>query len=146
MLGKILPGKNCVVIGGGQVGVETAHFLAQMLRNVTILEKLPEIAADEPLGPKIKLLENLRRRNVNLRPSMDVVEITANSVLAKNSKGEIEEFPADTVVMATGSKSHNPLQKFLEEAEITFEVIGDARQPGKVMDATTQGYELGKSI
>ena len=117
-----------------------------MLRNVTVLEKLPEIAADEPLAPRIKLLENLKKRNASLRPNMEVLEITEKSVFAKNSKGEIEEFPADTVVIATGSKSHNPYQQLLEEAEINFTVIGDALKPGKVMDATTQGFELAKTI
>ena len=42
--GRIFPGAKCVVIGGGQVGAETAHFLTQMLRKVNILEMLPEIA------------------------------------------------------------------------------------------------------
>lgn len=146
LLGKCLPGKNCVVIGGGQVGVETAHFLAQMLRNVTVLEKLPEIAADEPLGPRIKLLKNLKMRNVSLRPEMTVSEITPDSVIATNSRGETEVFPADTVVIATGSRSYNPLQQPLEAAGFTVKVIGDALRPGKVMDATTQGYDIGRNL
>ena len=62
--GRVKPGTECVVIGGGQVGGETAHFLAQMLRNVTVIEMTSEIAADAALAVKWHLTECLEKRKV----------------------------------------------------------------------------------
>ena len=39
-------GRNVVIIGGGEVGVETGMFLAQQGREVTVVEMRDELAAD----------------------------------------------------------------------------------------------------
>jgi 2-enoate reductase len=39
-------GKNVVVIGGGLVGLETADYLREQGKAVTIIDKLPQIASD----------------------------------------------------------------------------------------------------
>lgn len=39
-------GKNVVVIGGGEVGVETAMYLAKQGRSATVLEMRKELAED----------------------------------------------------------------------------------------------------
>ncbi len=144
LAGKVYPGKNCVVIGGGQVGAETAHFLAQTLRHVVVIEMLDEIAPNEALAPRKHLLKALEDRKVELYTKEKVTEITAGSVKAK---GQAEmEFPADTVVIAVGSKPVNGLADELRDARFDVKVIGDALKVGGVMDATTQGYEAGRYI
>lgn len=146
LLGNIMPGKNCVVIGGGQAGIETAHFLAQMMRNVTVLEFLDTIAPEEAIGPRMKRLKMLADRNVKLFTGMKVTKITADSVIAAAKDGKEHAFPADTVVIATGTKSFNSLEKDLKDAGLDVRTIGDARRVGKVLEATTQGYETAAAI
>ncbi|WP_369695476.1 FAD-dependent oxidoreductase [Alkalibaculum bacchi] len=65
LLGKVIPGKHNVVIGGGQVGAETAHFLTQLLRNVTVLEMQDTIASDAYLSIQWALVESLEKRHVS---------------------------------------------------------------------------------
>ena len=145
LAGKVHPGANCVVIGGGQVGAETSHFLAQMFRNVVLLEKLDQIAPEEAFSPRMHLLKALENRNVQMHTSVNVTEITAVSVKVEGKS--LMEFPADTVVLATGSKSVNALKDGLTNAGFDVKVIGDANKIfGGVMEATTQGYETGRSI
>ncbi|MGG7618082.1 FAD-dependent oxidoreductase [Bacillus coreaensis] len=144
LAGKVFPGTNCVVIGGGQVGVETAHFLAQKLRNVVVLEMKHEIAPDEPIGPRWQLMKNLESRKVQLHTDVKVSEITVDSVIAMGNTQM--EFPADTVVIAAGSKPVTGLMDELTNAGFEIKVIGDAKKLGNVMDATSEGYEVGRLI
>jgi Pyridine nucleotide-disulphide oxidoreductase. len=56
-------------------GAETAHHLAQQLRNVTVLEMGDSIAKEEAIANRWQLLKSLEERKVNLMTSVKVVEI-----------------------------------------------------------------------
>ena len=144
--GRIMPGTNCVVIGGGQVGAETAHFLAQLLRNVTILEMLPEIAKDAALAVNWNLKASLEKRKVSVHTSVRVLEIKENGVLYETADGTQCLAPADTIVIATGYRSNEDLKKELDEAGIPYTAVGDAVKARKVTQATHEGYEAGKNL
>lgn len=146
LLGRVFPGRNCVVIGGGQVGVETAHFLAQMMRHVTVLEMRDEIAPEEAIGPRTKLLRMLEFRRVELLTQMRVLEITSEGVRALDKNSLMHEYAADTVVIATGSRPCNGLAEELAGAGFQVRIVGDALKVGRVLDATTQGYDTGNSL
>ena len=145
LLGKVNPGLNCVVIGGGQVGAETANYLGQQLKNVTCIEAMGSIAPDEPLAPRWDLLKNLEARKVACHINTEVIEITDRVVIAKKFD-EILTFPADTVVVATGSEPDITLKDSLEEAGFNVKVIGDANSVRMVLDATVEGYDEGRNI
>ncbi len=144
--GRVLPGQNCVVIGGGQVGSETAHFLAQLLRNVTILEMMPEIAKDAALAVKWHLRESLEKRKVNFFTSVKVLEIKNDGVVYEDAEGNEKFAPADTIVVATGYRSNEELKAELDKAGISYTAVGDAIRARKVTHATHEGYEAGKNI
>jgi 2,4-dienoyl-CoA reductase (NADPH2) len=60
--------------------------------------------------------------------------------------GKEQLIPADTVILAVGSASHNPLYTVAAELKIAVEVVGDARQPATVLEATHQGFNTGRTI
>ena len=93
---------------------------------------------------KRKLLKGLENRKVSLCTSVKVTEITENSVKAEG-KTQME-FPADTVVIATGSRPVNALKDKFSNAGFEVKVIGDANKVGLVMDATTEGFNVGRAI
>ena len=144
--GRFLPGKECVVIGGGQVGSETAHFLAQLLRNVTILEMMPEIAKDAALAVNWHLKEALAKRHVNVLTSVKVLEIKPDGVEYETAKGEKKFVNSDTVVVATGYRSNEDLKEELDKAGIEYVAVGDAIRARKVTSATHEGYNAGRNI
>ncbi len=144
--GRVMPGKNCVVIGGGQVGAETAHFLAQLLRKVTVLEMLPEIAKDAALAVNWHLKEALEKRKVDVHTSVKVLEIKNDGVLYETPEGVKVCVPADTVVVATGYRSNEELKNELDQAGIEYVAIGDAVRARKVSHATREGYDAGRNI
>lgn len=144
--GRVMAGNNCVVIGGGQVGAETAHFLAQQLRKVTILEMLPEIAKDAAIAVKWHLTEDLEKRGVDIQTGAKVLKIADDGVLYQNANGEEILVPADTVVVATGYRSNEDLKAELDAAGIPYEAVGDAIRARKVNQATHEGYQAGLSV
>ncbi len=108
------------------------------------LKMLAIIAADEALAPKWHLMRSLDKNKVKILTSTTVKEITPEVVKVS---GKIDqEIPADTVVITVGSKPNNSLAEELKSAGYDVKVIGDASSIGIVMDATSQGYEAGRSI
>jgi 2,4-dienoyl-CoA reductase (NADPH2) len=58
----------------------------------------------------------------------------------------LEEIPADTVVLAVGTRPFNPLQEVLAKKGIPFVVAGDASQVGMAIDAIHQGFAAGREV
>ena len=55
LLGRQTTGKRAVIVGGGMVGCETAHFLAARGISVTVIEMLEKLASD--MLPRSRELE-----------------------------------------------------------------------------------------
>ena len=144
--GKVITGANCVIIGGGEVGAETAHFLAQMLRKVTILEEREAIASDAPLAINIQLNQALDKFGVVKMTETSVRYVSDYGVQAVRKKGGEIFLKADTIVLAAGRSSCNPLEAELKAAGIACEVIGDAKNPASVLEAVHAGYALGQNV
>ena len=55
---------------------------------------------------------------------------------------EDKALTCDTIVSAAGfaSEYHEELKKFLESQDIRVFVVGSAREPGKIFDATQSGF------
>lgn len=144
--GKIKPGANCVIIGGGQVGAETAHFLSQLLRNVTVVEMKNTLASDAPIAIQWHLIKALKDRGVATLTETSVVRVDESSVVIKDAFGVESQLPADTIIVAAGYRSLNPLEAILVSENYKVQVVGDAKQARNVLAATTEGYFAGKSL
>jgi 2,4-dienoyl-CoA reductase-like NADH-dependent reductase (Old Yellow Enzyme family)/thioredoxin reductase len=144
--GKVKPGLHCVIIGGGQVGAETAHFLSQMLKDVTLVEMKDTIASDAPIAIQWHLTKSLKERNVKTLTETSVVRIDENAVIVKNIHGIESAIPADTIIIAAGCRPLNPLETILIDENFKVQVVGDAKKARNVLAATTEGYLAGLSI
>ena len=138
-------GGRVVVIGGGQVGAETANHLGVQLKAVTLVEQLADIAAEEAVAPRWHLLRSLEGRKVQMLTNTKVVEITSDAVKVEKD-GAAFDIPSDSVVVAAGSRPVDMLSGAIEQAGIPVAVIGDAGGIGLVLDATMQGYQAAGAI
>ena len=145
LTGRVTAGPRVVVIGGGCNGSETAEFLHEQGRQVTLVELRPEMALDIDFWNRWVLLDRLvasgMRMIVNARPEAitdDGVRVTAD--------GRTELIPADTVVFAVGSRPFNPLQEALEGRVPALHVIADADETQRVRQAVDAGYRCGTAI
>jgi len=143
---KVDVGDEVVVVGGGAVGCETADFLAQSGKRVTVVEQLPNIAEDvEPYFNKRFLLLSLADSGVKLLTNARVLEIMEGGVVIHTGKGS-ETLPADTVVMATAPQSNDSLAGELKDVIPEVYQIGDSVSPRKMDEAMEEAAIVGRRI
>ena len=104
--GKEVTGK-CVILGGGLVGAETAEYLANRGHEVTIVEMMERIAAQESQTVLPLMMKDFAEHHVQQLTNTKVSSISNNVVKDVNTKDETEiEISADTVVAALGSRKN----------------------------------------
>jgi 2,4-dienoyl-CoA reductase (NADPH2) len=114
-------------------------------KDVTLVEMLSRIGADIGRSTRWSMLQDLDRYHVNVLPASTAMEIKASSVVV-TSGGTTSEIPTDTVVLALGSRSYNPLEETVKKKGIPCYVIGDAGGVAKAFDAIHQGFQVGRMI
>jgi len=138
-------GDNVVIVGGGMVGCETAEFLVEKGKKVTILEMLGRIGADIERANRWVVLGRLRQLGVRMEVNAKVEEITDKGVKARRN-GNTEVFESDTVVFAVGMQSERKLVQELEGKVAEMHVIGDSAKPGKIAQAIESAFSVGREL
>jgi dihydrolipoamide dehydrogenase len=106
---------SLVIIGGGYVAVEYAHFFAAVGTRVTILEMLSRIAQSEE--PEIsELLEKEMKKRMDIYTNTQVEEIKKDgkgiiAVARDKATAKQMEFPAQRIMVAVGRRSNADLLK-----------------------------------
>lgn len=128
-------GETVAIIGGGLVGTETAKYLSDMGKKVTIIEMADAIG--NGVGPTFAghLIEFLAKRNVEQITSAKVVEIMGDKVILAD-----REVPADHVIIAAGYTPNSNLIDELKAAYPNVHTIGDVNKPRRIIDATEEGF------
>jgi 2,4-dienoyl-CoA reductase-like NADH-dependent reductase (Old Yellow Enzyme family)/thioredoxin reductase len=145
LAGKREVGKRVVIIGGGQVGCETAEFLITIGKKVTIVEILNDIAVDMGLLARKNLLGRLREAGVSIYTNTTVKEITETGVKCRVDGKDIQ-LDTESVIIATGAKSNDGIAKQLTGKITELHIIGDCAQPRKIYDAIHEGFKVGINI
>jgi 2-enoate reductase len=147
LLGRKKAGGRVVVAGGGLVGCETAIYLAQNGKRVTIVEMLDEIIPDVFEANKQYLYKMLAENGVSVLTNTNLVRVTDDSAVVINQFRRYEaKLPADTIVIAMGLKPERGLVKALEGKVKELHTIGDCEGPGRIMDAVWGAFMTMRSI
>lgn len=146
LLGKVACGTRAVVIGGGQIGAETALHLAVHRKNVTLVEMTGGIAVKETAHPREFLLKAIAEYQINVLTNTVVKDIKTNSVIVGLSDGKTKEIEADTIVLAVGVQSVHTLADKLSNCGKQVVVVGDAKEVRQVMEAVTEGFEAAMQL
>ena len=146
--GKTQPGKSVIIIGGGLVGCELAIKLSNEGHNVTIIEALPQIAMGEPILSRMGIIKLLDKNGVRVLTCAPVVEIHKSGVETVNNLGIRSLFKADIIILSVGRKAKVETDLMEASKKVAREVylIGDAKQPRKIIDAIREGFWTGVSI
>ncbi|PKN33797.1 MAG: NADH:flavin oxidoreductase [Deltaproteobacteria bacterium HGW-Deltaproteobacteria-19] len=167
-------GRRVVVVGGNAVGCETAEWIASQdipdpetfaflayhgaetqeelqailyrhRRQITVIDMVEKMAAGTGRASRWVLMKNLRLCGIELRPGAKLLEITDGAVIVEANGGK-ESIPADTVVMAVGSRSVDGLAREVGREGLRVVTIGDAKSPRKIVDAIREGFEEAMKI
>lgn len=148
LLGKETVGKQVVIIGGGLVGGETALWLAQQGKEVSIVEMLPEMLGGPHGMPFMNydmLKDLLAYNNIDIHLGTKVTQVNDASVTVENEVG-IKELHADSVITAVGFRSNTQLQDELVGLTVPVFNIGDSRQVKNIMNAVWDAYEVARGL
>lgn len=132
-------GHKIVVLGGGLAGCETALYLAQQGRDVTIVEMLDDVCLDANPRYRPLILDQLKK-HVTCKTNLQGVRVTEKGLVCADKKGAETLLEADTIICAVGQHSlRDVVEKIYNTAPEVIE-IGDCVRPGCVTDAVFRGY------
>ena len=172
--GKANLGKNVVVVGGGDVGVEVAMTIAEVgtitaeqlrfmmiyetepaeklkqllvtgIHKVSVVEMGKKFAPDINPGSRWSIMYRTKQLGVDLLKETKVLEIKKDAVIVENEEGK-KAIPADTVVIAAGARPNNGLYEELKDKLPKVDVIGDSVSVGRIHNAVESAYRLAMTI
>ena len=148
LLEKADAGETSVVIGGGLVGCETALWLAQKGKKVTIVEALDEILAKNgPLCHANKeMLERLVPFNgIEILTSSTAKAYDGKTLIVNTPDGE-KSIPCDSVIQAVGYSENNDLYQELQFEIPQIYALGDAKNVANIMYGIWDAFEVANHI
>jgi mycothione reductase len=125
--------ESIIIVGGGYIAVEYAHFFSAMGVRVTLLQRNEKLVSEEE--PEVSaLLKKAMSRRMIVLTNTEATEVKRQGTLAvvtgrEKTTGKVSEFTAETIMIATGRKSNADLLK-VQNAGIET----DARNYIKVND------------
>ncbi len=133
-------GQNIVIIGGGQVGCETAIHYAMQGKQVTVLEMAPAVARDAMRTYREELLGQLEDHHCQVLTGWRCLEIGVDGVTCENADGERRAIAGDTVLLAAGMRPRSREAESFRRCAPIFRKIGDCDKVANVRLAVRTGW------
>ncbi|MDF2655849.1 MAG: FAD-dependent oxidoreductase [Bacillota bacterium] len=140
-------GAHVVVIGGGQVGCETALHLARMGKTVAILEMQETLAPDASATHRDELMVEFEKDAdlIQIIASGRCIEVGPKSVTyVKDSKTTTVE--TDSVILSVGMRPLSALADSFMGITEEYAQAGDCIRARSVEEATREGYYAGINL
>ncbi len=139
-------GKTVAVMGGGLVGCETALFLAETGRDVTIIEMQDAVAPDANWMHRVAMLQSFAETpSLHIRTGLRCTAVTAQGVETQDKEGNTVVIPAESKVYAFGQRAV-PVSDLMTLDVPVIRVIGDCHQVGKTNGAIFDGYHAAMDL
>lgn len=133
-------GSSVILIGGGQVGCETALHYAKLGKKVIVMEMQSELAPDASTTGRNELLTEIAAEpNFIPLTGAKCVSLTATSVTYEKD-GKQETITADSVVLSAGMKAKTQEADSFIGTALAFAEIGDCVRARTVEYATKEAY------
>ncbi|GGH78100.1 2,4-dienoyl-CoA reductase (NADPH2) [Pullulanibacillus pueri] len=164
LTGKVALGKNIAIVGGGGIGSDVAHLIAQRNEvpgavkhffadyhieldssqrvNVTVVSR--SVKAAKGIGPTTRwvLLSELRRLGVDLLKGYECKEITPEGLWVE-SQEDRQFIEADQVILCTGQIANAPLYQAIKD-HVPTQLVGGSDDASELnaAKAIQQAYRL----
>ena len=141
-------GQNVVVIGGGEVGVETGMFLAQQGKNVTVIEMRDQLAADTTVMHYRSMFTDAWEAIPTFHYVLNATakEIAADHVTYTDKDGVDHDLPAESVILSVGMRSKTDEALSFYGTNPGFYMVGDCRKPGTIQTTNRSAYVTASNI
>ena len=140
---------NVVIIGGGEIGVETGLHLAQKGKRVTIIE-MKDVVAEE--AKRVHYYNMFLDAVEEYRDTLQIIlsatctGISKDGVTYRDSEGTAHTVSAGTVLLAAGMRTDASLAMAYAGCGKRFYAIGDSARQGNLQTAIRSGYTIAMSL
>jgi 2,4-dienoyl-CoA reductase-like NADH-dependent reductase (Old Yellow Enzyme family)/thioredoxin reductase len=142
-----LPGENYAVIGGGMIGCETAEYLAERGKRVTLITRQPVIASNLSNSRRYFILKRMKEREVRI-----LTETVSESIhmpdITVNRAGEKEVLSGFDFVVASAGRE--PEDKLLEPLcnlkGLQVYTVGDCTGSSLILDCVLNAAVLAAAL
>lgn len=138
-------GKRIVVIGGGEIGVETGMYLAQNGHEVTVLSRSEMLAKDSTPVHYYSMFRAAweRTEGFSAITCAEAVALEEGAVLYRDTvSGELRRVDCDSVVVAAGMKPRQEAALAYYDKGYGFHMIGDCLKVGNIQKLRRSAYGL----
>ncbi len=139
-------GDRVVILGGGQVGLVLADFLAEKGKDVVVLNRKNHFAEEMSANDRYYLRERLNNHGIKLYKKISIKKFLDNGVIFTFSGEEKKLTGYDTIAIAEKMTPIKETKAIAEEFKIPVHIIGDAKSPRIIQHAIAEGEELGREI
>ncbi|WP_024287263.1 FAD-dependent oxidoreductase [Cellulomonas sp. KRMCY2] len=146
---NVVIGKHVVIIGARLHGCQTAEFLLEQGKQITIVDSLTE---EEVGGGMLEvfmkpyLLWWLKDHGVRFVTEVECDSVVNDGLVVKHKDGRRETIAADTVITALPLKPNTAVQKVLAGKAPEVYTIGDAAEPKLIVDAIAAGAKIARTF
>ena len=137
-------GKKVVLIGGGLIGCEVALHLAELDKEVTILEISDKLARDANMFHRPTMFECMEKKKDKIHSILNAstTAIKKNGVVYNDASGNEQFVEADTMLYAVGSIADTAIVEELRawDGWEYFRPIGDCTGASIIRKAVHGGY------
>ncbi len=141
LLGRAIVNGDCVVIGSGMTGLETAEVLISAGHQVTIVEMLESIGPGVYPSILVDVMGRITKGGALLLPGHKLLRVNPDGVLLeRTTDGTHLDVKGETIVLAMGVRPRKDVVDAFCRAFENVRVIGDAERGARILEATAAGY------
>jgi 2,4-dienoyl-CoA reductase-like NADH-dependent reductase (Old Yellow Enzyme family)/thioredoxin reductase len=139
-------GERIIILGGNQVGLQVADFLAQKGKKVTVLHRGGHFAMEMASNDRVFLRERLKRVNVTLYKNVSIRQMLPSGIVfqSKEKAHTLQDF--DDLIISVGMRSVRAVANLLSATDAELHIIGDAKSPRYLLYSQIEADALGRSL
>ncbi len=136
---------HIIVVGGGLIGLEAMEVLTAQGKKVEVIEMSGEIGKDLEMSIKPYVMGVIQDKSIPIHLHTKLIAIKDGAITVEK-EGRQEELPCEAVVLAVGSKGNTSIIDTVKQLGYDYHVVGDAKEPSKVLNAIWGGNEVARTI
>jgi len=147
--GEVCLGERVIILGGNQMGLETADFLAEKGKQVVVLHRDGHFAMEMAANDRVFLIERLKRPNVRRYKGVSIQKFLPQGVVFSVKHVNDEEIRLDgfeDMILSEGMRSIRNLVDLFKGNGLKVHIIGDAKNPRSLLESQSEADELGRSL
>jgi 2-enoate reductase len=149
-------GTKAVVVGAGEVGCETACYLADKGFEVTLVEVLRDILTDTEITEiKLRLTDLMKEKGVKVMTETKLnavtdegaeVKVPYDTQMGLDEGGREVGLEADVVAIAVNLSADSEFINMLSMKSREIHIIGDCENVARIKEAVEAGERVGKLL